>query len=90
MQISAAAPYKKSETMLVTGGGAYNTFLVERIKALCPAKIVIPDNKTVEFKEAVIFAFLGVLRMRGEINCLSSVTGARKDNIGGAVYLGCK
>ncbi len=57
IQISAAAPYKKGETMLVTGGGAYNTFLMERIKALCPAKIVIPDNKTVEFKEALIFRF---------------------------------
>jgi anhydro-N-acetylmuramic acid kinase len=90
MQISAAAPYKKGESMLVTGGGAYNTFLMERIKALCPAKVIIPDNKTVEFKEALIFAFLGVLRMRGEINCLSSVTGARKDSIGGAVYLGWK
>jgi len=90
MQISAAAPYKKGETLLVTGGGAYNTFLMERIKALCPAKIIIPDNKTVEFKEALIFAFLGVLRMRGEINCLSSVTGARKDSVGGAVYLGWK
>lgn len=90
MQISAASPYKKGETMLVTGGGAYNTFLMERIKALCPAKIVIPDNKTVEFKEALIFAFLGVLRMRGEINCLSSVTGARNDSVGGAVYLGSK
>lgn len=90
IQISAAAPYKKGETMLVTGGGAYNTFLMERIKALCPSKIVIPNNKTVEFKEALIFAFLGVLRMRGEINCLSSVTGARKDSVGGTVYLGCK
>jgi anhydro-N-acetylmuramic acid kinase len=88
MQISAAAPYTAVENILVTGGGAYNTFLMEKIRSLCPAKIVIPDNKNVEFKEALIFAFLGVLRMRGEVNCLSSVTGAIKDSVGGTIYFG--
>jgi anhydro-N-acetylmuramic acid kinase len=74
--------------MLVTGGGAFNKFLVEKIKAACAGKVkvVLPDKDIIMFKEALIFAFLGVLRMRGEVNCLSSVTGANRDNVGGAIY----
>jgi anhydro-N-acetylmuramic acid kinase len=74
--------------MLVTGGGAFNNFLVEKIKAACAGKVkvVVPDAETIMFKEALIFAFLGVLRMRSEVNCLSSVTGADKDSMGGVVY----
>jgi len=73
--------------MLVTGGGAFNNFLVQRLKALCELDIIIPDNNTIQFKEALIFAFLGVLRMRGENNCLASVTGASRDSVGGTIYL---
>ncbi|HXA02972.1 MAG TPA: anhydro-N-acetylmuramic acid kinase [Cytophagaceae bacterium] len=74
--------------MLITGGGAFNNFLVEKIKAVCSGKVkvVVPGTDIIMFKEALIFAFLGVLRMRGEVNCLSSVTGANRDNVGGAVY----
>ncbi len=72
--------------ILFTGGGAYNTFLIEIMKKHIIHQITIPDRKTIEFKEALIFAFLGVLRMRKEVNCLKSVTGAVYDNIGGAVY----
>ena len=75
-----------SSKVLVTGGGAYNDFLIKCIKHKTKNKIIIPDNYTVEFKEALIFAFLGVLRIRNEVNCLSSVTGALRDNIGGAIY----
>ncbi|MGZ4158449.1 MAG: anhydro-N-acetylmuramic acid kinase, partial [Bacteroidia bacterium] len=67
---------------------AYNSFLIECIKQHTPHEIIIPDKKTIEFKEALIFAFLGVLRMRGEVNCLKSVTGATEDNCGGAIYEG--
>ncbi len=74
------------ETMLVTGGGARNLFLIERLRVMGTKEIIIPDEQTIDFKEAIIFAFLGVLRMRCEVNCLSAVTGARKDNCGGAVY----
>lgn len=77
----------KGGRMLVTGGGVFNEYLIERIKALSKSKIIIPDTLTVQFKEALIFAFLGVLRMRGEVNCLASVTGASHDSIGGAIYL---
>ncbi|MEH0154225.1 anhydro-N-acetylmuramic acid kinase [Limibacter armeniacum] len=73
--------------MLCTGGGAFNTFLMERIRAHANGiEVVVPDEQTVSFKEALIFAFLGVLRLESEANCLSSVTGARIDNCGGAIH----
>ncbi|HOV10439.1 MAG TPA: anhydro-N-acetylmuramic acid kinase [Bacteroidales bacterium] len=77
----------KAKKVLVTGGGALNKFLMSRITQKCKAEIIIPSKETVEYKEALIFAFLGVLRMRNENNCLKSVTGARKDNCGGTIYL---
>ena len=86
-QLAQSSVGKKGETMLVTGGGARNVFLIERLRDLGTKDIVIPDEQTIDFKEAIIFAFLGVLRMCGEANCLSAVTGASKDNCGGAVYL---
>jgi len=72
---------------LITGGGAYNTFLLKRIEAHAKCKLIVPDKKTVEYKEALIFALLGVLRYLEIPNCLKSVTGAKKDNIGGAIYI---
>lgn len=72
--------------MLITGGGAYNKFLIERISALCPCGIVIPDRQIIEYKEALIFAFLGALYVADEPGCLASVTGAREDNIGGMMF----
>jgi anhydro-N-acetylmuramic acid kinase len=60
---------------------------VERLQALSKARIDVPDARTVDFKEALIFAFLGLLRWRGDVNTLRSVTGARIDSIGGALYL---
>lgn len=72
--------------MLVTGGGAHNTFLMEELKAHAKNTIVVPDKLTVDYKEALIFAFLGVLRLRNEPTALASVTGAEHDSVGGAVY----
>jgi anhydro-N-acetylmuramic acid kinase len=74
-------------SVLITGGGAFNDFLVERIRTLTPIEIVLPDSVTINFKEALIFAFLGVLRWEVKINCLKSCTGASRDNSGGAIYL---
>ncbi|WP_016988848.1 anhydro-N-acetylmuramic acid kinase [Flavobacterium sp. ACAM 123] len=86
LQIAIALPNKKG-TLLITGGGAYNDFLIERIQFHLPSiKIIIPENKILEFKEAVIFALLGVLKLRGEINVLSSVTGAKADHSSGYIY----
>jgi anhydro-N-acetylmuramic acid kinase len=86
-QVAESSNGKRGETMLVTGGGARNVFLIERLCQTGSKEIVIPDEQTIDFKEAIIFAFLGVLRMRGEVNCLSAVTGAFRDCCGGAVYV---
>ena len=78
---------KKDASLLITGGGVYNDFLIQRIKFYLPEnKIVIPDNKTIEFKEALIFAFLGILKLRKETNVLCSVTGAKQDHSSGKLY----
>ena len=74
-------------SMLVSGGGTFNTFLIEQLRKNSGIRLEIPDAITINYKEALIFAFLGVLRFRGEPNCLQSVTGAAKDVIGGAIYL---
>lgn len=73
-------------SLLVTGGGAYNKFLIERMRAMSGCHIVIPEPAIIEYKEALIFAFLGVLYMLDEPSCLRSVTGAAKDNIGGMLF----
>jgi anhydro-N-acetylmuramic acid kinase len=75
-------------TVLITGGGAYNLFFVERLDSCLKGNWDrFPATKElIEFKEAMIFAFLGVLRLRSESNCLASVTGAERDNCGGVIY----
>ena len=86
LQIALALPNKKG-SLFITGGGAYNDFLIERIQHHLPKmKIIIPSAKILEFKEALIFALLGVLKLRGEINVLKSVTGAKKDHSSGTIY----
>jgi len=87
-QLAQSSAGNKGETMLVTGGGAQNVFLIERLRAIGTKSIIIPDEQTIDFKEAIIFAFLGILRMRGEVNCLKAVTGAKRDCCGGTVYNG--
>ncbi len=77
---------KNSKNILITGGGAYNSHLIERISALSDLALNIPDAQTVEFKEALIFAFMGVLRLRNTPNILSCVTGAPRDHCAGLVY----
>lgn len=86
IQMAKVLNNKPCGKLLLTGGGAYNTFLINRIKKHVIHQITIPVKNTIEYKEALIFAFLGVLRMRKEINCLKSVTGARQNNCGGTVY----
>lgn len=77
---------KQNEKTLFTGGGTHNKYLMERIQHFSNTQIIIPNQKIIDFKEALIFGFLGILRWRNEINTLSSVTGAGIDSIGGCVY----
>jgi len=85
-QTGLALPHPKGK-MLITGGGAYNDFLISRMQAYLPnLNLIIPEAKTLEYKEALIFALLGVLKLRNEINVLSSVTGAAKDHSSGVVF----
>ena len=81
-----ASHIEPNSNLLITGGGAYNGYLIEKIKEFSQATIHIPDAKLLEFKEALIFGFLGVRKLRDEINCLSSVTGASKDHSSGVVF----
>lgn len=77
--------------MLLTGGGAYNTYLVSRISQhLLPfgVEIALPENEIIEYKEAMIMALLGVLRWREEETVFSSVTGAKRASSGGAFWMG--
>lgn len=86
MQVQKATKNIPPSKVLVTGGGAFNAFLVSRIAALNHHQVVVPSPEIVSFKEAIVFAFLGVLRLRGEINCLASVTGASEDSSTGDLH----
>ena len=86
-QIGTHLNDRNAQRLLVTGGGTHNGFLMQRIRALTTAEVVVPDTRTIDFKEALIFGFLGLKRWRSEVNTLRSVTGASQDSIGGAVYL---
>jgi anhydro-N-acetylmuramic acid kinase len=74
------------DRVLITGGGAYNSFVMELLDALAPGKFILPTRELIDYKEALIFGLLGVLRFKGEINCLSSVTGASKDHSSGVIW----
>src|SRR5690554_2679492 len=85
-QISKNSKHKNSK-LLITGGGTYNEFLIEQIQHYLPEKkIVIPEKKIIEYKEALIFALLGYLKLQNRINVLSSVTGATQNHSSGVVY----
>lgn len=77
---------KHNFNVLITGGGTYNDFLIDRITQYSNANMIVPDEEIIEFKEAIIFAFLGVLRDQNEVNILQSVTGASKDHCSGLIF----
>jgi len=71
--------------VLFTGGGVFNQFLMEQIQSKTKNKIIIPSKIDIDFKEALIFAFMGILRLRNEVNVFASVTGATKNHSTGKV-----
>ena len=85
-QISECLDNQQSSKVLITGGGAYNDFLIETLEQQSNCSFIIPKKEIVEFKEALIFALLGVLKLREEVNALKSVTGAEKDHSSGKVF----
>jgi anhydro-N-acetylmuramic acid kinase len=86
IQVSNEINKKNNALVLVSGGGVYNEFLINRIKSLTNNKIIVPSKEIIEFKEALIFAFLGVLRLRNEVNTLKSVTGASVNHSSGKIF----
>lgn len=84
-QISHVLNEYAIKDILITGGGAYNTFLIEKIRAKTASEVIIPEKKIIDYKEALIFAFMGVLRMNNEINVLSSATGSTSDHSSGMI-----
>jgi anhydro-N-acetylmuramic acid kinase len=86
-QLSQAVDQYPKGQILITGGGAHNVFLIELFSEKTKHKTILPSEQIIDFKEAIIFAFLGVLRLRNENNCLKSVTGAMHNHSGGAIYL---
>jgi len=86
--------HKDSYRIFVTGGGALNSFLINCINKQCakiaPIEFILPEREIIDFKEAIMIALMGVLRLENVANCLSSVTGARMDTIGGAIHQGWK
>lgn len=86
-QINSTTKVIKGDKVLITGGGAHNNFLVTAIQKEIMRTVIVPDKLIVDNKEALIFAFMGVLRNEGKINCLASATGAGRDSSSGVVYL---
>jgi anhydro-N-acetylmuramic acid kinase len=86
MQISKKIDSDSGKTMLVTGGGAFNDFLIEKIQSYTNTKLIIPEETIINYKEALVFGLLGFLKDEGKNNCLKSVTGAVRDHSSGVVF----
>ncbi len=90
-QIGQQHTLPASMRMLVCGGGTLNSFAVERLTKVLQdihVEVVVPDEKLILYKEALVMALIGVLRWREEYNVLHTVTGASRSSIGGAVWIG--
>lgn len=85
-QIALAIENSGSKKILVTGGGAYNTYLLEKLRSKTGIEITVPEEKVINYKEALIFALLGVMRVQNNPNVYASVTGARTNSIAGAMH----
>ena len=88
ISVQLADNFREGASVLTTGGGTFNSYLLKRLEQHRKIKIEIPSKEVIEYKEALIFGLLGVLKLRGEVNCLRSVTGASKDHSSGIIYSG--
>ena len=86
LQIAIPISLLPKGKILVTGGGARNKFLMERLQARTKHEVVIPEKEIIDYKEALIFAFLGLRRLEGKTNVLASVTGAESDSCSGRIW----
>ena len=86
LQIALGVSHLPKGKILVTGGGARNKFLMERLQARTSHEVIIPDKMIIDYKEALVFAFLGLLRIEGKTNVLASVTGAKSDSCSGRIW----
>lgn len=79
---------KNMDSLLVTGGGALNTFFIEVLQEKLGEEVavIVPSRTLIEFKEALVFALMGVLRWENKVNVLSSVTGSKRDSSSGVVF----
>jgi anhydro-N-acetylmuramic acid kinase len=87
LKVMDGGPFQARRKILLTGGGALNTFLVQRIMNQTNSELFIPDKALVNYKEAMVFAFLGLLRSLNEINCFASVTGGKHDLSTGVIHI---
>ena len=85
VQISKVLNENQLKKVLFTGGGTYNSFLTEKIRSKTDAEIIIPEKDIIDYKEALIFAFMGVLTVNNEINVLASATGSSNDHCSGII-----
>jgi anhydro-N-acetylmuramic acid kinase len=86
LQIALPISFLPKGKILCTGGGARNKFLIERLQARTKHEVVVPEKQIIDYKEALVFAFLGLLRMEGKTNVLASVTGAESDSCSGRIW----
>ncbi len=86
-RISDIVKPNNEKNILITGGGAHNRFFISLLQKKIKSKVVIPDRKLIDFKEAIIFGFLGFLKSINKANTLISVTGAKKDSSGGTIFI---
>jgi anhydro-N-acetylmuramic acid kinase len=90
IQISKSIDYlsaknPKGKRVLVTGGGAFNTILMDHIRTHSEAEFIVPDEKLVKYKEALIFALMAVMRLENKPNIIKTFTGAKSDSISGSL-----
>ena len=85
IQIANTLNQFKLKNVLITGGGTYHSYLIEKIKSKTSTEIIIPEKTIINYKEALIFAFMGVLKMNNETNVLSSATGSYENHSSGII-----